>query len=122
MRMERGYIHMRRLRFHAFHGVLPQERVAGNDYEVSVRIGYPVCDAIGSDDVSDTLDYAAVYDVITRKMAEPANLVERVAGNIVSELAEEFPLITSIDIEVTKLNPPMGADCDGAGVELHFIK
>ena len=39
---------------------------------------------------------------------------------IVKELLVEFPKIKSIDIELTKLNPPMGADCVGAGVELHI--
>ena len=53
-------------------------------------------------------------------MAEPAALIECVAGNIVKELLVEFPKIKSIDIELTKLNPTMGADCVGAGVELHI--
>ena len=120
MNIESGYIYLRKLRFHAFHGVLPQERVIGNDYEVSVRIGYPVAKAVDSDSVSDTPNYADVYNIIRCKMAEPAALIECVAGNIVKELLVEFPKIKSIDIELTKLNPPMGADCVGAGVELHI--
>lgn len=122
MRIESSYISLRNLRFRARHGVLPQERVAGNGYEVSVRIGYPVADAVVSDDVKDTLNYAEVYNIIRCKMAEPANLIERVAGNIVSALMDAFPAIESVDIELTKLNPPMGADCDGASVELHIKK
>ena len=32
-----------------------------------------------------------------------------------------FPNDSSIDLKLVKLNPPMGADSDGAGVELHLI-
>lgn len=122
MKVERSYIYIRNMRFHAFHGVLPQERETGNDYEVNVRIGYPVYRAVESDRVSDTLDYASVYNIIRCKMSEQAALVEHVAGNIANGLMAAFPDITSIDMEVTKLNPPMEADCDGAGVELHIVK
>lgn len=122
MKIESSFIYLRNLRFHAFHGVLPQERETGNDYEVSIRIGYPIAGAMESDNVSDTLNYASVYNIIRCNMAEPAALIEKVAGNIAKELMAEFPEITSIDMEVVKRNPPMGADCDGAGVELHIIK
>ena len=40
-------IEITRLRLHAFHGVLEQERRVGNDFEVSVTVGYPV--VIGSE-------------------------------------------------------------------------
>jgi dihydroneopterin aldolase len=29
--------------------------------------------------------------------------------------------VTTVDLTLTKENPPMGADCDGASVELHLI-
>ena len=38
MRIENGYIELKGLRFTAKHGVLPQERVVGGEYVVSVRV------------------------------------------------------------------------------------
>ena len=73
-----------------------------------------------SDDVADTLDYAAVYRLVNSEMAVPSQLLEHVAGRIVQALLRQFPVISSIDLWLTKLTPPMGADCDGAGVELHW--
>ena len=35
-------------------------------------------------------------------------------------ITASFPEVTSVDLELTKLNPPMGADCEGATVEVHF--
>ena len=115
------YIRIEKLRFRAFHGVLPQERSVGGDFVVTLRVGYPFEAAMQSDNVADTLDYSAVYKTIRYEMAQPSQLLEHVAGRIVKTLLRDFPQITSIDLWLTKVTPPMGADCEGAGVELHLI-
>ncbi|MBQ6653608.1 MAG: dihydroneopterin aldolase [Prevotella sp.] len=117
----RTCIVIERLRFHAFHGVLPQERLTGNDYEVSLRIDVDVSAAVLSDRVEDTLDYAAVYRIVSEEMRKPSNLVEHVAGRVGQRLFETFPEIERIDMEILKLNPPMGVDCKGAGVSVRFV-
>ena len=120
MMLSDGYISLRNVRFHAFHGVLPQERQVGGDFLVTVRVGYPLERAMETDHVGDTLDYSALYALVEKEMAEPSKLLEHVAGRIVKAVTASFPEATSIDLELTKLNPPMGADCDGAAVEVHF--
>lgn len=117
-----SYVVIHRLRIRAFHGVLPQERLTGNDYEVNVRIGYPLAAAMTSDDVADTLNYASLCEVIKREMRQPANLLEHVAARIIAAIQATWQHVTSIDLELTKLNPPISADCDGASVELHVNK
>ena len=119
--MLQTYIRLEKLRFRAFHGVLPQERTVGGDFEVTLRIGYPWQQAMESDAVGDTLDYAAVYRLVRAEMALPSQLLEHVAGRIVKALLRDFPQITSVDLWLTKVTPPMGADSEGAGVELHLI-
>lgn len=115
-----GYITLRNVRFHAFHGVLPQERRVVADFLLSLRVAYPIGRAIESDEVDDTLSYAALFDIAKREMAIPSQLLEHVAGRVVKAVAEAFPAVTAIDLELLKQNPPMGADCDGAGVEMHW--
>lgn len=122
MRITSSYISLRNIRFHAFHGVMPQERRVGGDFLVNLRVGYPLEQAMQSDEVGDTLNYATLYEVVKTEMMQPSNLLEHVAGRIAEAIAERFPQVTSIDLALTKQNPPMGADCDGAGVEIHFIK
>ena len=121
MRITSSYISLRNVRFHAFHGVMPQERKVGADFLVNLRVGYPLEQAMQSDEVSDTLNYAALYEVVKTEMMQPSNLLEHVAGRIADAIVKRFPQVTSIDLELTKQNPPMGADCDGAGVEIHLI-
>lgn len=119
--MTSSYISLRNVRFHAFHGVMPQERRVGGDFLVNLRVGYPLEQAMQSDEVSDTLNYAALYEVVKTEMMQPSNLLEHVAGRIADAVVKCFPQVTSIDLDLTKQNPPMGADCDGAGVEIHLI-
>ena len=121
MRIESGYIFLKDLRFHAFHGVMPQERKVGGDFLVSLRMGYDISKAMRTDEVSDTLNYAEVYALVRKEMEQPSALLERVAGRIAEALFASDPKILSIDLWLTKVNPPMGADCQGAGVELHLI-
>ena len=120
MNIRDSYIHLENVRFHAFHGVLAQERQVGGDFLLSLRVGYPMTKAVESDEVADTLDYAALYALVKREMDIPSRLLEHVAGRIVRAISEAFPEVTSVDLKLTKVNPPMGADCDGAGVELHL--
>ena len=121
MKVTSGYIFLREVRFHAFHGVLPQERRVGADFIVNLRVGYPLEQAMASDCVEDTLNYAALYAVVAQEMQQPSNLLENVAGRIVQAVQKSFPQLLSIDLTLTKQNPPMGADCEGAGVEIHLI-
>lgn len=120
MNCESSYILLRSLRFHAFHGVEAQERLVGNDYEVSLRLKADVSRAVESDQVADTINYAEVYQLVAKTMSEPVDLVEHLARVIGERLFQRWPQIEAIDVTVIKLNPPMGADCNGAGVELHL--
>ena len=113
-----GRVFVKNIRLHAFHGVMPQERITGNDYLVSVSADCPLAAAAESDSVDDTLNYAHIYNIVKEEMALQSNLVEHVAGRIGRRVLAEFPLADNVRVEVVKLNPPMGAACDGAGVEL----
>lgn len=117
----KGSIFLRGLRFHCPIGVLEQERKVGNDVSIDVTIDYPLEKALRSDDVDDTLNYAAVFDIIRQEAMKPAKLLERLAGRIAESLVNAYPTIISLTIRITKLNPPMGADSEGAGVEIHLI-
>ncbi len=121
MKVNSSYICLDNLRFHANHGVMPQERMTGNDYKVSLRIRYDISRAMTSDQVEDTLNYAEVFQLVSQEMAVPSSLIERVAGRIGDRLFRRFPTIEEIELKIMKVNPPMGADCEGAGVEVHLI-
>ncbi|MBR3445729.1 MAG: dihydroneopterin aldolase [Prevotella sp.] len=121
MKLESSYIYLDNVRFHAYHGVLEQERKTGGDFLVSLRVGFPIEKAMCSDDVSDTLNYAALYEMVKKEITVPSKLLENVAYRICRKMTEAYPEIESVELKITKKNPPMGADCDGAGVEMKII-
>lgn len=119
--LESGHIYINNMRFHSYHGVMEQERLTGGDFVVSLDARYPLAKAVDSDDVNDTMNYATVYEIVKNEMSVPSCLIEYVAGRIGKRLLEAMPQIEELTVKLTKENPPMGADCDGAGVQLHWI-
>lgn len=113
-------IFINNLRLYAFHGVLPQERVVGGDYSVDLRVHYNISRAIETDQLEDTISYADLCALIQREMAQPSALLEHVAGRMAQAIIRAYPQVEKIWIRITKQNPPMGADCDGAGVEIEI--
>ena len=118
MKLMSSKIYLRNVRFHAFHGVLPQEGVVGNDYLVNLVLDYDFSSAMQTDELQGTLNYAEVYQKVREEMAVPSKLLEHVAGRIAHRLFSDFPEIQKLQLSITKVNPPMGADSDGAGVEV----
>ena len=118
MTLLRSSIFIDRLRLYAFHGVEEQERRVGAWFTVSLRVQYDITKAMETDSVSDTLSYADVLQVVKREMAQPSRLLEHVAGRMARALISEFQGVEAVSVKLTKQNPPMHANCDGAGVEL----
>ena len=111
-------IYLKNVRFHAYHGVLQQERIVGNDYVVNLVVDYDFTSAMETDELSATINYAELYEIIKKEMAIPSKLLEHVVGRIGKRVFSEYSAIRQIQLAITKENPPFGADCDGAGVEV----
>lgn len=118
--LQTSSIHLKNVRFHAFHGVMPQERATGGDFVVNLTVMADLSRAVTTDRVEDTVNYAALYDVLRDEMNIPSNLLEHVAGRIAEQVFRRFPSVSAVDVEIVKRNPPMGADCDGAAVRMVF--
>jgi dihydroneopterin aldolase len=122
MRITSSHIILQEMRFYAYHGVLPQERIVGGDYTVSVEVDVDTTAAMEHDVVDVTLNYAELYEVVQHEMLTPSDLLEHLAGRIGKAIMTAFPQVKAVDLTVMKDNPPMGADCKGAGIKLHIEK
>ena len=111
-------IYLKNVRFHAYQGVLQQERIVGNDSVVNLVVDYDFTSAMKTDELSATINYAELYEIIKEEMAIPSKLLEHVVGRIGKRVFSEYSAIRQIQLAITKENPPFGADCDGAGVEV----
>ncbi len=113
-----GKIELLGMRFKAYHGCFPEERVKGGEYVVDFRCPVNPETAIQTDDLSFTLDYGAIYDIVAAEMKQPSNLIENVAGRIRDAIEEAFPILEEFEISVSKLNPPLGGPVDCARITL----
>lgn len=116
--MDRSQILLKDLKIFAYHGVLPQERVVGAYYILNITLDTDFSQAMETDELDATVSYADVFEVVKAEMAVPSRLLEHVAGRITNALFTRFPAVTAIHLEIIKENPPMGADCRGAGVSV----
>ena len=101
-----GIIELKNLKFHAFHGCLPQERIVGTDYEVSLRCTVDLRKAAATDDLKHTVDYSLLYNIIKSEMGTPVNLLENVAGKILKNVRYYAPAVKHAAVTICKMNPP----------------
>ena len=120
MILTNSYIALKDLHFHAYHGVLAQERTVGNDYVVGVRVKVDISTAMRTDNVEDTVNYATLYEQVKAVMDIPSALLENVGYRMAEKIFNTFPTIEEAHITIRKENPPFGADSQGAEVEMHF--
>ena len=70
-------IFLKNMEFFAFHGVLNDERINGQYFEIDVEMNLDLSEAIKSDDLRDTVDYGQIYLIVKDEtMKNRYNLVE----------------------------------------------
>ena len=106
------------MEFHAFHGCLEFEQNLGNTFIVSVTMELDTTQAGKTDELAHTLNYQLVYDAIKGQMEIPSKLIEHVGQRILDTLFEDFPQIQSLDVKLSKLNPPLGGKVERVTIEL----
>jgi dihydroneopterin aldolase len=104
------------IKLFGFHGVHPLENSCGTDFIINIVIAMDNHHPVKS--LSDTIDYAAVYDVMKKVFSIPEQLLEVVAEKIFIAIAENFPLAAEIDISILKSNPPIEGFLGQVGVHL----
>ena len=104
------------IRFYSYHGVLEQERKAGNNYVVNIRLDADLSLACESDNVEDTINYALVYKIVEEEMKIPSNLLEHVAMRVLKSIKSTFPQVVSLEVRIAKNNPPVRGEIKCAEV------
>src|SRR3569832_355653 len=101
---------------YAYHGCLEEEGKIGCNYIVDVTMQTDFTKAALSDDLTETIDYVIVYQIVKGEMAIRAKLLEQVAQRILVRLKNEFKMLHKVAVKVTKLNPPMNGNVDRVSV------
>jgi dihydroneopterin aldolase len=116
----RGYsiITLKNMEFHAYHGCLEHEKQLGNTFIVNLTMELDTTKAGKSDELEDTLNYQLVYDKVKEQMLVPSRLIEHAGQRIVDAVFENFKQLISVEVKLTKLNPPLGGKVESVSVWL----
>ena len=109
------------VRFYAYHGVNPEERVQGQRFVVDIRLATDLRAAGVTDDLTQTVNYSAVYKRVKAIVeAPPRDLIQALAEDIASALLADFSAATAVTVTVRKPEVALkGAMLDAAGVRIH---
>jgi len=99
-------------------GVTPEERAVGQTLVVDVRLEPLACPGSLSDDLSGTVDYGWIVDVV-RGIVEghEFRLLERLAEVIADAIRDPLDLVF-LEVAVTKPAPPVAIPIAAARVEV----
>jgi len=109
------------MRFQGRHGVLPDEKVNPQPFEVDLVLHVDLAEAAATDDLATTADYANLFDLV-RAIVEGRSfdLIEALAGAIASAvLAAAGPdRVSSVEVRVRKPEAPIDGDFETVEVAL----
>ena len=101
---------MDNIRLFAFHGCLKEEGVIGSDYRVDLEVEADLDKASRTDRLADTVDYVTLHSIVREEMGVRTHLLEAVGARILKRILEEVPAVTSAEVAISKINPPIGGD------------
>ena len=104
------------IRTFSFHGCLEEEKIIGGNYIVNVEVDCDFKTAANQDDLSKTIDYVAIKEIVVKQMSIRSKLIESVAYNIVQKIKENFSMANNCRVEIKKINPPINGDIDYVSV------
>lgn len=115
-------ITLRGLRAHGRHGVLATEREHGQEFRVDVELEVDTRAAAARDDITETVDYAALADQLVEVIAgAPVNLIETLADRLAAVCLDD-DRVHAVTVEVHKPHAPVVHRFDDITVRIHREK
>jgi 7,8-dihydroneopterin aldolase/epimerase/oxygenase len=106
------------LSIYTHHGVTDAEQEVGQRLEIDVSFDVPDCDAVLTDRVGDTIDYAVVADIVALAATERSyRTLERLAHVIGERLIERYACET-VRVRAAKPEPPLPMAIEEVAVEV----
>lgn len=111
-------VELRGLSLFTHHGVSDAEQELGQRLVIDVSFDVPDCDAVLTDRIEDTIDYAEVADLVALAATERSyRTLERLANVIGERLAERYGS-ESVRVRAAKAEPPLAYAVEEVAVEV----
>jgi dihydroneopterin aldolase len=111
-------VEIRGLSLYTHHGVSDAEQEVGQRVEFDISFDVPDCDAMFTDRLEDTVDYAQVCDIVALAATERSyRTLERLAHVVGTRLMERYGS-ESVRVRVAKPEPPLPLAIQEVAVEV----
>jgi dihydroneopterin aldolase len=106
------------LSLYTHHGVSEAEREVGQRLVIDLRLDVGETDATVTDSIEDTVDYAAVCQLVALVAQQRSHkTLERLCGTIANRLLADYEL-EGVWVKATKPEPPIPLSVDEVSVEV----
>lgn len=113
-----GIIRLNKMLFYGYHGVDESEQSRGGMFEVDLELNMSLNKATDSDNLSDTIDYADVYQTVHDCLTEKRYyLLEALAGHIAETVLKDYPA-DKVVVKVRKPHAPVKGVLGSVEVEV----
>jgi 7,8-dihydroneopterin aldolase/epimerase/oxygenase len=111
-------VELRGLSIYTHHGVSDAEQEVGQRLEFDLSFDVPDCDAVLTDRLEDTVDYAQVCDIVALAATERSyRTLERLCQVVGERLMERFGC-ENVRVRAAKPEPPLPLAVDEVAVEV----
>jgi 7,8-dihydroneopterin aldolase/epimerase/oxygenase len=111
-------VELRGLSIYTHHGVTEAEREIGQRLEIDLDFDVPECDAVLTDRIEDTIDYAEACDIVALAATERSyRTLERLCHVIGGRLMERFGC-EQVRVRAAKPEPPLPLALSEVAVEV----
>lgn len=104
------------IKLYAYHGCLDEEAKIGGHYIVDVRMITDFTLAAQEDDLSKTISYVDINQIVAEEMAIRSKLIEHVGQRIFNRIQRETENLHKLSIKVIKLCPPINGDVENSTI------
>ena len=112
-------IEIKGIKSFGYHGVFESENIAGQDFFVDITLELDLTRASISDDVTDTVNYAEVTDLVVEEIiGESVALIEKLAGRIAERIKSSYPQVATVSVTVHKPQAPVSAQVEDISVTI----
>ena len=96
------------MEFFGYHGVYPEEKVLGNRFTLDLELHTNFDEAMRTDRLEGTVDYAHLYQLVKSRMENRVQLLEHLGYGIIQDIRFAYPQASQIRITLKKHQPAIG--------------
>ena len=108
-------IHLHKILFYSYHGVHDEEKIWGNEYELSADFQFHEEQGVIYS-IHQTINYVDIYQIIQQRMSVPSPLLETIIMDIGTSIKKKYDKVRSISIHLKKVHPPVSGIQGSVGV------